>query len=54
MQQAALRDRLNDVRDHTSKYDRIEIYTVEPTEEKLLKPIFAMCNPGKGEDELEG
>jgi hypothetical protein len=49
-QQAALRDRLNDLKDHTAKYDLLEIYSVEPTETKLLKPIFSMCNPGKGED----
>jgi len=49
-QQAAIRDRLNDVLDHTSKYDLIEIYSVEPTKTSLLKPEFSMCNPGRGEE----
>jgi len=49
-QMAAIRDRINDVIDHTSKYDRIEIYTVEPTKTELLKPEFSMCNPGRGDD----
>ena len=48
-QQAAIRDRLDDVKDHTSQYDLLQVYTVEPTQEKLLKPIFSMCNPGRGE-----
>ena len=48
-QQAAIRDRLNDVKDHTSQYALLQVYTVEPTQEKLLKPIFSMCNPGRGE-----
>lgn len=48
-QQAAIRDRLNDVEDRTSQYDMIEIYTVEPTKTKLLQPEFSMCNPGRGE-----
>jgi hypothetical protein len=49
-QQAAIRDRLNDVLDHTTKYDLIEIYSVEPTKSSLLKPEFFMCNPGRGDD----
>jgi hypothetical protein len=49
-QEAAIRDRLNDVKDHTSRYDLLEIYTVESTQDKLLKPEFSMCNPGRGED----
>ena len=48
-QQAAIRDRLNDVEDHASQYELIQVYTVEPTQEKLLKPIFSVCNPGRGE-----
>jgi hypothetical protein len=48
-QQTAIRDHLNDVRDHTSRYGLLEIYSVEPTQEKLLKPLFSMCNPGRGE-----
>src|SRR6202021_556214 len=35
-QQAALRDRLNDVKDRMSRYDLVEIYSVEPTQTKLL------------------
>ena len=48
-QQTALRDRLNDIREHTSKFDLLEVYSVEPIETKLLTPIFSMCNPGRGE-----
>jgi len=48
-QQAAIRDRLNDLKDHTPQYGLLQVYTVEPTQEKLLKPIFSMCNPGRGE-----
>jgi len=49
-QQAAIRDRLNDIKDHTQRYDLLEIYTVEPTQKALLKPEFSACNPGRGED----
>jgi len=49
-QQTAIRDRLNDVKDHMSRYDMVEIYSVEPTQTKLLKPEFSMCSPGRGED----
>ena len=48
-QQAAIRDRLNDIKDHSSQYDLLEIYSVEPIEQKLLKPEFSMCSPGRGE-----
>jgi len=49
-QQAAIRDRLNDVKEHMSRYDLVEVYAVEPTQEKLLQPVFSMCSPGRGED----
>jgi hypothetical protein len=49
-QQAALRDRLNDLRDRGARFDLLEIYTVESTKDNLLKPEFSMCNPGRGED----
>ncbi len=49
-QQAAIRDRLNEIRDHSGRYDMLEIYSVEPTNEKLLKPEFSMCNPGRGDE----
>jgi hypothetical protein len=49
-QQAAIRDRLNDVKDHMSRYDLVEVYSVEPTQTKLLQPQFSMCSPGRGED----
>ncbi|HEU0118406.1 MAG TPA: hypothetical protein VFR09_07205 [Alphaproteobacteria bacterium] len=49
-QQAAIRDRLNQVKDDTGRYDLIEIYSVEPTQTQLLKPEFSMCNPGRGEE----
>ncbi len=49
-QQAAIRDRLNDVKDRSVKFDLLEIYSVDSTQEKLLKPEFSMCNPGRGED----
>lgn len=50
IQQAAIQDRLNEIKDNTSRYDLIEVYTIEPTQQALLHPVFAMCNPGKGED----
>jgi hypothetical protein len=49
-QQGAIKDRLTDILNHTSKYDLIEIYSVEPTKSSLLKPEFSMCNPGRGEE----
>jgi len=49
-QQAALKDRLNDLKDRASQYDLLEIYSVEPTQTQLLKPKFSMCNPGRGEE----
>lgn len=48
-QETAIRDRLNAVKDNSSRYDMLEIYTVEPTTTELLRPAFSMCNPGRGE-----
>jgi hypothetical protein len=48
-QQAAIRDHLNEVKDHTPQYGLLQVYTVEPTQEKLLKPIFSACSPGRGD-----
>lgn len=49
-QEAAIRDHLNEIKDQTSQYDQLEIYSVEPTKTKLLTPEFSMCNPGRGEE----
>jgi hypothetical protein len=48
-QQTAIQDRLNAVKDNSSRYDMLEVYTVEPTTTELLKPAFSMCNPGRGD-----
>ncbi|HUY67707.1 MAG TPA: hypothetical protein VMV79_00210 [Alphaproteobacteria bacterium] len=50
VQQAAIRERLNELKDQTPRYGLIEVYAVEPTQQKLLQPEFTMCNPGKGEN----
>jgi hypothetical protein len=49
-QQAAIRERLDELKDHTSRYDLFEIYSVDSTQQKVLKPDFSLCNPGRGED----
>ena len=48
-QQAAIRDRLNDVKDHTSRYDLLEIYSVEIHPEKTSEARFFDVQSGRGE-----
>jgi hypothetical protein len=49
-QQAAIRDKLEELRAGTEKYDLIQIYSVGSTQVELLQPEFSMCNPGRGKE----
>ena len=50
VQQAALLQKLEDIKAETPKYGEIEIYTVGEISDALLRPEIKLCNPGRGED----
>lgn len=51
-QQAFLRDRLKQIRDHMAKYEKLSIYVLEDAA-GVGEARFAMCNPGSGKDANE-
>ena len=50
IQRAALRQRLEEIKDSLAQYSALKIYSVEPIRETLLRPVVDLCNPGRGED----
>lgn len=50
MQGGALRKRLEEVKDSVAQYGALQIYSVEPIGEALLRPVVDICNPGRGAD----
>ncbi len=50
VQQEDVRKRLNGLRDSVPIQGLLAIYSVDSTEEGLLKPEFRLCNPGHGEE----
>lgn len=50
IQQAALRQRLEEIKDGIAQYGALQIYSVEPIGETLLRPVVDLCNPGRGAD----
>ena len=50
-QKKSIQNSVKDIVESLAKHERLEIYILNPIEEKLLEPIFAICNPGQGEDE---
>lgn len=50
IQQASLRNQLQKVQNEVPKNGKLEVYAVGNTVTKALKPVFTMCNPGRGKD----
>ncbi len=50
IQRAALRRRLEEIKDSVAQYGALQIYSVEPIGETLLRPVVDLCNPGRGAD----
>ncbi len=50
IQRAALHRRLEEIKDSVAQYGALQIYTVEPIGETLLRPVVDMCNPGRDAD----
>ena len=50
IRQAALRRRLEEIKDSVAQYGALQIYSVEPIGETLLRPVADLCNPGRGAD----
>ena len=50
VQQDDVRQRLNGLRDSVPIHGLLAVYSVDSTEEGLLKPEFRLCNPGRGEE----
>jgi hypothetical protein len=49
VQRADIQRHLDEVKLEVPQYGCIELYTIAPIKTELLKPIFKMCNPGRGE-----
>ena len=50
VQRSALRGRLEEIKDSVTQYGALQIYSVEPIGETLLRPVVDLCNPGRGAD----
>ena len=50
IQRAALRRRLEEIKDSVAQYGALRIYSIEPIGETLLPPLVNLCNPGRGAD----
>jgi hypothetical protein len=50
VQRTALRKRLEEIKDGVARYGALQIYSVEPIGETLLRPVVDLCNPGRGAD----
>ncbi len=50
VQQASLRNELEEVRDKIPTHGKLEVYAVGTTVSQTLKPVFSMCSPGNGKD----
>ena len=48
IQSAALRNRIEEIKNSVAQYGALQIYSVEPIGETLLRPVVDMCNPGRG------
>lgn len=52
-QRQDMRNQLAAAQANIPQYGSFELFTVAPTNEALLTPVLAVCNPGDGEDESE-
>lgn len=50
VQKAAIRQHLEAIKADAPRFGLMELYTVGPINNKLLKAEIRICNPGKGED----
>lgn len=50
VQRTLLVDKFNELRASVPKGGLLEIYTVNPVKQQVLKPEFSLCNPGDGGD----
>jgi hypothetical protein len=50
VQRTLLVDKFNELRASVPKGGLLEIYTVNPVKQEVLKPEFSLCNPGDGGD----
>jgi hypothetical protein len=50
IQKEDLRNQIEAIVMDIPRYGKLEFYTVEPIEGRPLRPRYAMCNPGRGEE----
>ncbi len=50
VQRESLRQHLKDITQEIPRHGLLELYTIAPIREDLLKPKFRMCNPGRGSE----
>lgn len=50
VQQAALRGRLEEIKDGVIRYGALQIYSVRSIGKTLLQPVVNLCNPGRSTD----
>jgi len=53
VQQASVRKHLEDLRTSIPTHGLLEVYSVGPTDERLLTAEFRLCNPGRGKEVSE-
>ena len=50
VQRSSVRQHLKAVRDEIPRHGLLELYAVGPVHKELLKPLFRLCNPGRGRE----
>ena len=50
IQQTSLRNELQKLKDQIPYHGKLEIYPIGSTVSEVIRPVFQMCNPGRGKD----
>jgi hypothetical protein len=53
VQKLDVKNELTRIRDSVPRFGRIEIFAVDDRAPRVLEPLLALCNPGRGEDMSE-
>ena len=53
VQKLSVKNELTRIRDATPRFGRIEIFAVDDRAPRVLEPLLALCNPGRGDDMSE-
>lgn len=53
VQKLSVKNELTRIRDGVPRFGRIEIFAVDDRAPRVLEPLLALCNPGRGDDMSE-